>query len=175
MLDPCPSLSSASSRRLVSADARRPAPLPLLLLLLDPTRSKQPVVTAAATYVHRFYMRETLQDWDPKVRTASLRPFSSSSCTAPTDLSSLARAGHRRRRHLPREQSRGGAPLAQDAPQLGPRPGRARRPAPLERGPPEGSSARGGPPARPVLRPHRQAPALDRRLGRQEVVDRRRG
>ncbi|GAA5854788.1 hypothetical protein JCM9279_000946 [Rhodotorula babjevae] len=50
---------------------------------------KQPVVTAAATYVHRFYMRETFQDWDAKVTAAAAIFLASKAEEEPRSLKTL--------------------------------------------------------------------------------------
>ncbi|GAA5904943.1 hypothetical protein JCM8208_007232 [Rhodotorula glutinis] len=50
---------------------------------------KQPVITAAATFVHRFYMRETFQDWDAKTTAAAAIFLASKAEEEPRSLKSL--------------------------------------------------------------------------------------
>ncbi|BGP38221.1 hypothetical protein JCM10449v2_002150 [Rhodotorula kratochvilovae] len=55
----------------------------------DSSGFKQPVITAAATFMHRFYMREKFQEWDYKTTAAAAIFLASKSEEEPRSIKSL--------------------------------------------------------------------------------------
>ncbi|GAA6051523.1 hypothetical protein JCM3770_000396 [Rhodotorula araucariae] len=74
---------------LVEERNRRQSAVKGLWKIRDSSSFKQPVITAAATFVHRFYMRETFQEWDYKLIAAAALFLASKSEEEPRSIKSL--------------------------------------------------------------------------------------